>query len=259
VTRAKKKGVWVDLPEIDSKDTENLYRFLCDNAPKGEKPRVAVWFMTHPHMDHTDLAIDFLDQYQGKVEVELAAFNMPDFDSVYSRNENPQRHKSLFMPFREKVTELYGAKVLILHAGQKLLLPGCELDVLYTQEDYYPGAFTTGNQLSCAFLMRFAQKTVMIPGDCDRPVTQMLADAYGAALKSDVLQVTHHGANGGCMDLYRYVDADECFWAIDRYRFEKDSRMNGSEDGYIFNRYLQDKTIKKRKHYCTDETVTVKV
>lgn len=259
ITRKKIKGVWVDQPEIDSHDTENIYNFLCEHTPNGEKPRVAVWFMTHPHMDHTDLAIDFLERYQGKVDVELAAFNMPDFDSVYSRNENPARHKSLFMPFREKVTELYGAEVCILHAGQKMLLPGCELDVLYTQEDYYPGVFTTGNQLSCAVRMKFADKTVTLLGDCDSPVTQIIADAYGTALKSDIVQVAHHGANGGCIDVYKYIDADVCIWAIDGYRLENHPCQTGTADGYIYNRYLQDKSIKKRVHYPCDTTVTLNV
>ena len=259
ITRKKIKGVWVDQPEIDSHDTENIYNFLCEHTPEGEKPRVAVWFMTHPHMDHTDLAIDFLDRYQGKVDVELAAFNMPDFDSVYSRNESPARHKSLFMPFREKITELYGAKTCILHAGQKMLLPGCELNVLYTQEDYYPGVFTTGNQLSCALLLKFANKTVTLLNDCDNPITQIIADAYGTALKSDIVQVAHHGANGGCIDVYKYTDPDDCIWAIDSYRMENDGRMMGTADGYIFNRYLRDRSIKKRTHHSCDTTVTLEV
>lgn len=259
ITRKKIKGVWVDQPEIDSHDTENIYNFLCEHTPNGEKPRVAVWFMTHPHMDHTDLAIDFLDRYQGKVDVELAAFNMPDFDSVYSRNESPARHKSLFMPFREKITELYGAKTCILHAGQKMSLPGCELNVLYTQEDYYPGVFTTGNQLSCALLLKFADKTVTLLGDCDRPITQIIADAYGTALKSDIVQVAHHGANGGCIDVYKYTDPDDCIWAIDGYRLENNPWMTGTADGYIYNRYLQDQTIKKRRHHCCDTTVILDV
>ncbi len=259
VTREKKKGVWVDQPEVDSHDTEDIYRFLCEHAPNGEKPRIAVWFMTHPHMDHTDLAIDFLEQYQGKVEIELAAFNMPDFDSVYSRNENPARHHFLFAPFRQKITELYGAEVCILHAGQKMLLPGCELDVLYTQEDYYPGVFTTGNQLSCALRLKFADKTVLLLGDCDHPICQIIADAYGTALKSDIVQVAHHGANGACLDVYRYSDPEDCIWAIDRYRLENDPRMTGREDGYLFNRYLRDQSIRKRTHHTADVTVTLEV
>ena len=259
ITRKKIKGVWVDQPEIDSHDTENIYNFLCEHAPKGEKPRVAVWFMTHPHMDHTDLAIDFLDRYQGKVDVELAAFNMPDFDSVYSRNESPARHKSLFMPFREKITDLYGAETCILHAGQKMLLPGCELNVLYTQEDYYPGVFTTGNQLSCALLLKFANKTVTLLGDCDSPITQIIADAYGTALKSDIVQVAHHGANGGCIDVYKYTDPEDCIWAIDGYRLENNPWMTGTADGYIYNRYLQDRSIRKRNHHSCDTTVKLEV
>jgi len=256
--KVKRKGKWISLPEEMSRDEENLYRFLCDHAPNGEMPRIAIWFMTHPHGDHTELAASFLKNYEGRVKIDLAAFNMPHFEScpaLYS----PMGEKGCVTPFRERITELYGAETLVMHAGQKLRLPGCELDVLYTQEDYFPEPFASANHMSCAFVMKFATKTVTILGDCEKQLCKAMADSYNAALKCDVVQVTHHGSNGGDVDLYRYMDPAICFWAVDGYRFENSSHMTGTGDGYLYNRYLRDAAIRKRTHYHNDTTVTLEV
>ena len=259
IPKIKKKGVWVDQPEVQTHDKEDLYTFLCEHAPNGEKPRIAAWFITHPHGDHMNLANCFLQDYAGKVDIELAAFNFPDFDSVFCKYERPIWHKGCAAPFRERMDTLYGAKQFVMHAGQKIFFPGCEIEVLYTQEDYYPCDFHWGNHLSCAFRMKFADKTVMILGDCEKTNCQDIADAYGAELKSDVLQLTHHGFNGACFDINKLIDPDICLWACDGFRFECDARNLGTTDAYLFNRYLRDRSIKKREHYYSDTTVTLEV
>ena len=259
IPKIKKKGVWIDQPETETHDEENLYNFLCEHAPNGEKPRIAAWFITHPHGDHMGLANRFLQDYVGKVDIELAAFNFPDFDTVFCKNERPIWHKGSAAPFRERMAQLYGAKQFVMHAGQKIFFPGCEIEVLYTQEDYYPSDFHWGNHLSCAFRMKFADKTVMILGDCEKTNCQDIADAYGTELKSDVLQLTHHGFNGACFDINKLVDPEICLWACDGFRFECDARNLGTTDAYLFNRYLRDKSIKKREHYHSDTTVTLEV
>ena len=99
----------------------------------------------------------------------------------------------------------------------------------------------------------------MILGDCEKTNCQDIADAYGTELKSDVLQLTHHGFNGACFDINKLVDPDICLWACDGFRFECDVRNLGTADAYLFNRYLRDKAIKNREHYHSDTTVTLEV
>ena len=256
--KIKKKGEWIQQEARQSRDEEALYELLCQRTPEGKKPRIAVWFMSHPHGDHTALACSFLKNYEGKVDVETIAFNMPHFESCPCPYL-PMGEKSCVVPFRERVTELYGAKTMVLHAGQRIRLPGCEVEVLYTQEDYYPASFASANHMSFAFFLKFEHRKIAILGDCEKQLCKAMADAYGNALKCDAVQVTHHGANGGDVDLYRYMDADICFWAVDDCRFETRGEMTGKADGYLYNRYLRDEKIKKRTHYPNDTTIILEV
>jgi beta-lactamase superfamily II metal-dependent hydrolase len=50
---------------------------------------------------------------------------------------------------------------------------------------------------------------ILMPGDASLLAWSYMADAYGSALKSDILQVPHHGANhGATVEEYLLVDAN---------------------------------------------------
>ena len=98
----------------------------------------------------------------------------------------------------------------------------------------------------------------MVLGDCEKKLCQFMADVYGAALKSDILQVSHHGVNGACIDLYQAVDPDICFWPIDEFRFFNHVQIRG-EKAWDFNRWILDDSIKKRAHYHSSADTVLKI
>ena len=97
----------------------------------------------------------------------------------------------------------------------------------------------------------------MILGDCEKSLCRQMAATFGACLKSDLLQLTHHGANGASLDLYQVIDPDICFWACSQSKFESDERMLGTKAGYEFNAYIRDESIRARKHYHSGETTVI--
>ena len=46
-----------------------------------------------------------------------------------------------------------------------------------------------------------------------------MAERYGSYLKSDILQITHHGFNGGSMEAYALVNPDVCLAPVDEETF----------------------------------------
>ena len=99
----------------------------------------------------------------------------------------------------------------------------------------------------------------MIMGDCEKTICQQMADTYGEYLKSDMLQLSHHGANGACMDLYQRIDPDICFWACPQSKYENDPRQLGTQAGFEFNFYLRDTSIKVREHYHNSVTTVIPI
>lgn len=251
--------ILVDGGPGNAEDEAALLAWLQEQMPAGsEKPVIAAWFITHAHGDHIQLAINFITRYHDDVEIEAIAYNFPDFQTVTITNENATGMGSLASSFRKLVRLYYPqAKTWVLHTGQRFFVGDAEIEVLYTQEDYAPAAFPWGNHTSCAFRVRLGGKSILFLGDCEKTLCQFMADVYGEELKSDMLQLSHHGYNGACLDLYRYIDPAVCFWASDEYRFLNDPRCLGTASGYDFNAWIRNDSIRKREHYHSSTDTTI--
>ena len=90
-----------------------------------------------------------------------------------------------------------------------------------------------------------------------------MAEAYGEALQSDIMQLAHHGFNGGVLEMYQLVDPKICLWPCDEFRFQTDSRNLGTNGSYEFNYWLRnskwerEKTTGSRKHYTASFITTI--
>ena len=257
--------VVVDGGPYDPKDADDLLELMKGLMPvtdgascSDEKPTIAMWIFSHAHADHMALAIDFLRRYHEAVNLELVAYNFPDFSRILMSHEAPGGMLDMHLQFKETVEKYFpGAATWIFHTGQKLALANADFEILYTHEDYYPEDFAYGNDTSSAFRIKTEGKTLMMMGDCDPILCQFMADVYGRELKSDILQLSHHGFNGACMDLNQAIDPDICFWACDKTRFETDKRCLGTAHHYEFNFWLRDESVKHREHYHSTESHTV--
>lgn len=253
--------VLIDGGPANEDDEAALFAYLTSLTPAGVKPTVAAWFITHAHSDHMALANRFLAAYHDRIEVKMAAYNFPCYEAVVNARDvmgNEARYTPMIELFQKNITEYWpDAKHLILHAGQKIYLADAEIEVLFTHEDQFPNEFTWINHTSLAFRIHIGGREVLILGDCEKGLCQQMADVYGDYLHSELLQLTHHGANGACLDLYKKVDPEICFWACSGAKFEGDERMLGTKAGYEFNAYLRDDSIRARKHYHSGVTTVI--
>ena len=253
--------ILIDGGPANEEDEANLFDYLTSLTPAGERPTVAAWFITHAHHDHMALANRFLAKYHEQIDVKMAAYNFPNYEAVVNARDvqgNEARYTPMIELFQKNITEYWPqAKHLILHAGQKLYLADAEIEVLFTHEDQFPNEFTWINHTSLAFRIHAGGREVLILGDCEKGLCQQMADVYGDYLQSELLQLTHHGANGACLDLYQRVNPEICFWACSGAKFEGDERMLGTKAGYEFNAYLRDDSIRARKHYHSGVTTVI--
>ena len=77
--------VVIDGGKHDGKVIDNLsklWNYLNTNKPATDsKPRVT-WMFTHAHSDHMLLAINFLQQYSSKIDLQLVCYNFPNTGEV---------------------------------------------------------------------------------------------------------------------------------------------------------------------------------
>lgn len=252
-------GQWTYGGEIHTADEKRLYDTMCDMMPSDEdRPTVAMWYFSHVHGDHMNLAYQFLKDYSGKFDLELVAYNFLNF---YKDASNYLKRLKEYFP---------NTPIWIMHTGQVMELPGCTVEVMATPEDFVCTGkkLEDGNDASVVIRITIANTTFMVLGDAYPTTGDFMRDAYGEALESDVLQMAHHGFNGAVQSngFYELIDPKVCLWPCDEFRFQTDSRnigTNSKGSAYYMNWWLRNEPWTRggktgeREHFTASSMTTI--
>ncbi len=216
-------------------DAKMLYEFLQNNNEREDKKIViAGWLFTHEHWDHVTNFIRFTSLYGKDVTLERVYWN---FAQNYEHYEGGGNYGAMQTAFKSYP----GCKVMKVHAGQSFWVRNINLEILYTHETLNPYPLMDFNDTSTVFRVKVGDRTVLFPGDIS---TQAVSDTavtvvyklYGEALKSDILQVGHHGWNGGSNDIYKAVAPKIALWPVEESRWST-----------VSTKYETSKTLLKMK------------
>ncbi len=244
-------------------DELKLLDYLVSNSNL-EKPIISTWYLTHSHVDHISLAEEFIKKFHNEVEIKSFGYQFPDCDMIDVSMENPKEMAIEISEFENTIKQYCkDAYVFKPHTGQSYYYDGVEIEIIYSPDNLFPYPYTSFNDPSLALRIKTETgKTVMMLGDCMSFGCRDMAHIYGNYLKSDYMQVTHHGLLGGNIDLYQLIDSDVCFWPTPDIRFN--GKLSGQrfqwclgEGGCDYNAYIRDDSIKKRTHYSHKDLVTV--
>ena len=266
-------------------------RFACDvlvdylkqQAKKAgmETPVIAMWIFSHPDDDHIGQArARFLQvASENAFLIQSFAYNFADDNNVTSEDNS-----GYIMSLEHSINRYYPrATIYTPHAGQVYYFAGMQLEILSTEEEVYPlETVYSHNDAGITWRLRFdSGKTVLFLGDNHPAINTLLAKVYRDYLKSDVLQVAHHGLTGAELSSYQLIDPDICLWSTSYARFSGiyDGNMDGIIDddqwciGYMYregdpighpslviseaNVWIRDDSIKQRDHYHASQTTVL--
>lgn len=256
--------VCIDGGRCCAEDVDALYALLCALSA-GKKPDVALWLFTHPHDDHITLAAAFLEKYREKVDVRAFAYQFADHGKTPLTMEDASPILNDIDRLEKAIGAYENATVYTLHTGQSYYLKGVEIEVLWSLDNTYPSQYFSLNNTCSALRFKFDNgKTVIFPADCMHEECRQIMHTYGDYLKSDILQVTHHGLIGGDKGLYQQIDPEICLWSSKEERFlgrNSKSRYQWclGEGGCDYNAYLRDDSIRQRRHFPMGKTITIEI
>ena len=252
----------IEYTRDSEKDMEVLYKFMRRKTPDGGKPQVT-WMITHADPDHILLPARFFKDYAGKFDMDTIVYNFPNLFNIGlgqsgGSTNDPTVMTSYAENFLNRANEYYPeANHFVYHAGQKYYIPGGEIEFLFAaSEDFWPNKMPWMNHTSGVWRFTIEGKTIMITGDAEKGICNQMVGVFGPYLKSDILQVNHHGANGATLPFYRRIDPTVCFWACQQYHLDYDNRQTGVATNYEFNKFLRT-SEKVIGHYSNTETHTV--
>lgn len=180
-------------------DSENLYKLLQKTANNNDLSKITVsaWIITHEHGDHMGFVDHFFATYKD-VEVKEVWAN-----TFYSWGKAMVETIVKNKPY---------CNVRIVEIGQEYNLADVKVEVLCAPEPLREidaqALDRDNNSASIVTRLTIRGKTVLMPGDASFLAWDYMKDKYGRALKSDILQVPHHGANNAATkEVYDLIDA----------------------------------------------------
>ena len=200
-------------------DNDRIYQFMRERTPAGQKVRVCGWLITHAHTDHISKLMDFLKYNIGDVEIEGFYQNLLPADyAIWDGNhEEAEMAEKLF-----RQLAAYPAPVYALHTGMRFYVRNLAFDVLSTHEDLHPAYIEDYNDSSTVVMLEAEGSRILIPGDAAVAAGKKLELRWGETLKSDVVQISHHGHTGLSARCYKLINADTAIFPVTRIMFEQE-------------------------------------
>ncbi len=196
-------------PNDLSTEADYYYNYLVSNKPEShEKPIIAAWILTHQHGDHINALKGFLanETYANGVVIEQFIYNFME-----SEDFDPDLISGVRSFADKYITPNYSdAKIITAHTGYKFYIRNAEISILYSIDDFAPNKVSTfSNNESLVFdVIIDGTQRLMITGDMFIPASRALINMYGEDLKSDVIQIAHHGNFGAIPEFNALVWPD---------------------------------------------------
>ena len=180
-------------------------------------PHVDAWFFSHDHSDHVGALVQILRTQPDALTIGTAYYNFPSVQ--YLKRIEPgsagevdafRAVQPMLWPITETITQ-----------GDSYTIGEATFDVLYTAD---PAKTRHGiNESTAVLRMTLAGQTVLFLGDLGIEAGQKLLDMYGDDLKSDFVQMAHHGQNGVDKPVYEAIAPKGCFWCAPDWLWDNDA------------------------------------
>ena len=246
----------------------SLHTDIYGTAPTAENPiRIAAWYLTHPHCDHTRLLEHFYAKYMdaespdfANVVIDAIVGNFPSNDEAYNAHSVDQSKLNLMGTPSWYKNSVNGNDVPVqfynVHTGYNFFIGNLEFEVLFTTEDMHPWAMRAFNNGSIVIRLTVhahdVEKGSTVPagaaassktnclaiGDIYTRTARVLRATYGDYLESDMMTVGHHGSGaGGEGELYKMINPKVILWP-NKASAVKNYSSNKSNRGTVENRKL---------------------
>lgn len=184
---------------------------------------VSAWFITHPHSDHVGALVKILNNPDRKITIDNVYYSLAD-QSWYDKVESSR--SVLVTDLRSALSTLPAASLHTVKKGDEIQVGSIKAKVL---NNPYLLDVTSVNNSSIAYKFFLNDVSILVLGDMGPEAGKLLMEETSAAdLKSDIVQMSHHGQYGVSREVYATIKPQIALWPCPLWLWNND---NGSGIG----------------------------
>ncbi len=185
---------------------------------------IAAWFISHPHADHYPAFVDFIKNHasDSDVTVERVIHNYGHIDMITSNVKYGDPIPASDVLAFYKTLESYAPHIPIFkaHTGQLISFGSATVEILYTIEDLVPASMENPNDSSMVIRIEIGEDSLIFLNDTCYESGPILHNLWGAYLKTDIVQIAHHGMWPSVESIYHDI-AGEVILVPNLYKYFK--------------------------------------
>lgn len=242
------KIIVIDGGTID--DTENLVEQINKHGGK-----VDAWFLTHLHDDHLGAFSNIANDKQIQIEKIYCSFNEY---SWYEENE-PAR-----ADFSKQILEILKQdnikdKVEDVSLNQNINIDDIKIEILGIRNPEITE--NAGNEQSMVVKFDTGKTTFLVLGDTGVKSSEKLLNTQKEKLKSDIVQMAHHGQSGATKELYEQINPTICMWPTPEWLWNNDSEEGKGSGPWktLETRQWMEELKAKNNYVEKDGDITIKL
>ena len=207
-----KNGKLIVIDGGTREDAENL----TDNIYKNGGT-VDYWFLTHAHDDHIGAFLKIANE--SKIQINNIYVSLNDM-SWYEENDNARADAAKELIDTLKKPNIKEA-VKEPKINEKINIDNINVDVLGVKNPEL--VENAGNEQSLVLKFDTGKTTLLILGDTGVKSSEKLLSNQKEKLKSDIVQMAHHGQAGATKELYQEIKPSICLWPTPDWLWDNNS------------------------------------
>lgn len=176
---------------------------------------ISAWILTHAHEDHISGFVDEIEKNGGcDFDIEKIYYNFPPYSLIENHNVPDYKYFSEelneMLPAFNKIEPKIRDMCHIVTQGEQIRVDECTIDFLFT---FHDGLYSNVmNDSSLVFKLKTPNKSVLFLGDLGSEGGDFLFRESRHLLKSDMVQMAHHGHMNVGMEVYAEIMPEVCIW-----------------------------------------------
>ena len=194
-----------------------------EDAPNLEKninklgEKVDIWFITHPHSDHAGAIIKIIEETEIPIEKIYYTMNEVQWYQQYAA-ERAFEAEEFYKALQNNRVK---GKTEEVQLNQKIKIDFIDCEILGIRNpEITEDAF---NNSSMVIKMNLPETSILFLGDNGAKSGDKLLETQKEKIKSDIVQVAHHGQNGAKQSLYKEIEPTICLWPTPEWIWNNDN------------------------------------